>query len=378
MSLREVLIVAAPFGLGPASKALIIAEYLRGGHRLSFSAEEGPASFLRANAPPGAEVVVGRFRERFGARESLAPFDVIISVNQMPALRHVCALGLARRAIFVDSLAGWRAEAEPEGAPEGLLAHVVQDEIPDPASPRRPMPPGAVLCAPLVWPSTQASGAGVRRGVIVHAGGMGPSGNSRAIVAEIAARLIVPIVIHARRRREQVALLGKAEVFGGLSPLPGVTMLGSISPAQALAAISQAELLVTTPGIGAIYEAMSCRTPVLLLPPMNSTQARHARVLARQGIPTVISAQTLATLGERLATMPWHHQTAVLLASLAQHAGQLAVRARAALDRMLIDESDRIDALAKADALWGGLSRVSPRDIIRAAVDSSNPDESRT
>lgn len=378
MSARRVLIVAAPFGLGPASKALIIAEFLGGEHHVSFSCEDGPAGFLSANAPPGAEVLVGRFRERFDSRESLARFDVIVSVNQMLALLHVCELGLARRAIFVDSLASWRAEAEPEGAPQGLLAHLVQDEIPDPASPRRSLPPGAVLCAPLLWPSKEMPDAGARQGVIVHVGGMRPSGNSRAPVAEIAEKLIVPIVMHARRRREQVALLGNAEVFSGLPRLPGVTMLGSISPAQALAAIGRAELLVTTPGIGAIYEAMSCRTPVLLLPPMNSTQARHARVLARQGIPAVVSAQTLSNLGERLATMPWHQQTAVLLASLAQYADQLAVRACATLDRMLIDESARVDALAKSDALWGGLSRISPRDIIRVAVDSANRDHTRT
>lgn len=378
MSARRVLIVAAPFGLGPASKALIIAEFLGSEHRVSFSCEEGPAGFVRANAPPGAEVLVGRFRERFESRESLAYFDAIISVNQVPALHHVCALGLAQRAIFVDSLAGWRAEAEPEGAPKGLLAHVIQDEIPDPAAPRHPLPPGAQLCAPLLWPSAQVPIVGERRGVIVHAGGMRPSGSSRAAVAAIATALIVPIVMHARSRREEVALLGNADVFGGLPQLPGVTVLGSVSPAQALAAIGHAELLVTTPGIGAIYEAMSCRTPVLLLPPMNSTQARHARVLAGHGIPTVIGVRTLEQLGERLAALPWQHQTAALLGSLAQHAGQLSVRARATLDRMLADESARLDALERAGALWGRLSKNAPADIIRAAVDASNPDAAPT
>src|SRR5690606_22610410 len=153
----------------------------------------------------------------------LARFDAIISVKQVPSLHQVYALGLAKRAIFVDSLAGWRAEAEPEGVPRGLLAHVIQDEIPGPAARRNPLLHGAQLCAPLLWPSAQVPIVGERRGVIVHAGGMRPSGSSRAAVAAIATALIVPIVMHARSRRGEVALLGNADVFGGLPQLPGVT-----------------------------------------------------------------------------------------------------------------------------------------------------------
>jgi hypothetical protein len=148
-------------------------------------------------------------------------------------------------------------------------------------------------------------------------------------------------------------------------------VLGSVSPASAIQAIGRAKLLITTPGIGATYEAMSKRTPIILLPPINSTQFRHYRVLTKRGIVGVLSDRARDTFANRLASLPWQRQTSALLEIYQKNAANIVRVADSVLGPFLANDgrSNLEDYLAKVDALWSSLSQVSPREAVIAALD---------
>jgi hypothetical protein len=369
--MKRILIIAAPFGFGPSSKALILAEYLRGRYRVSISSMDNAAEFLRATAPESVDIVPGLFKKTFPTRGTLSVFHAFIAVNQVPALQHLAALGFAERSVFVDSLAQWRAESEPASLPKGLLAHIVQDEFPEPASGRIEHPVNAAVTAPLLWPDEVHLGMDARQGILVHTGGMTSPVAGIDPVSTITLELIGPIIESIARHGHEVMLLGNADAFRCLPRTPGMKVLGSVSPASASQAIGRAKLLITTPGIGAIYEAMSKRTPIILLPPINSTQFRHYRVLTRRGIVGVLSDRARDAFANRLASLPWQRQTSALLEIYQKNAANIVRVADSVLGPFLANDgrSNLEDYLAKAGALWSSLSQVSPKEAVITALD---------
>jgi hypothetical protein len=191
------------------------------------------------------------------------------------------------------------------------------------------------------------------------------------LVSVITSELIAPILASIAGYGHKVSILGNADVFRGLPGTLGVNVLGSVSPASAIQAIGGAKLLITTPGHGAIYEAMSKRTPLILLPPMNSTQLQHYRVMTGQGIVGILGNPAHDALSARLASLPWQHQTPTLLKILAANASNILRMADAVFDRVFAKEGDLNleDYLAKVDVLWVSLSQVSPHEAVIAALD---------
>jgi hypothetical protein len=142
-------------------------------------------------------------------------------------------------------------------------------------------------------------------------------------------------------------------------------------PHLPIQAIGGAKLLITTPGHGAVYEAMSKRTPLILLSPMNSTQLRHNRVMTGQGIVGILGDPARDALSARLASLPWQHQTPTLLKILAANASNILRIADAVVDRVFAKERDLNldDYLKKVDILWASLSQVSPQEAVISALD---------
>ena len=369
--MKQILIIAAPFGFGPSSKALILAEYLRGRYQVSISSMGSAVEFLQANAPEGVNIVHGQFRKAFPTRETLTGFNAFISVNQVPALQHLTTLGFAERSVFLDSISQWRAESEPGSLPKGLLAHIVQDEFPDPASDRVRHPASAVVTAPLLWPDEIRPAMGERKGVLVHTGGMTSPAAGVDLVSVVTSKLIAPILKSIAGYGHKVSLLGNADIFRGLPRTLGVNVLGSISPASAFQAIGETKLLITTPGNGAMYEAMSKRTPLILLPPMNSTQLQHYRVMTGQGVVGILGDLACDAISARLAVLPWQHQTPTLLNILAANASNILRMSDVVFDRIFAKDDDLNleDYLAKVNALWTSLSQVSPQETVSVALD---------
>lgn len=130
-----------------------------------------------------------------------------------------------------------------------------------------------------------------RRGTVVHLGGarsrwIRPGENTRypAMVAGWLQGLLPDLAppIHLACGAEAAALIARE------SSTPGIEV-GPLPQPEFLRRVSQAQLYITTPGLGGLFEALTRRTPTLLLPPQNATQvlqlARYERLeLVRPGL----------------------------------------------------------------------------------------------
>ena len=150
-----------------------------------------------------------------------------------------------------------------------------------------------------------------------------------------------------------------------------MNVLGNVSPASAFQAIGGTKLLITTPGNGAMYEAISKRTPLILLPPMNSTQLQHYRAMTGQGVAGILGEAARDALSARLVALPWQHQTPTLLNILAANASNILRMADAVFNRIFAKENDLNleDYSAKINALWPSLSQVSPQETVIVALE---------
>ncbi len=366
--MKRALIVVAPFGFGPASKALTIADYLRDRYHVAFASSGSPVEFIRTWAPQQATVFSGIFKNTFATRSSLNEFDCFLAVNQLPAITHLGELGLAGRSILVDSLAQWRAESCASPLPKDLLAYIVQDELKSHA--RSPLPAGAVVTAPILWPDNELVPLSRRKGVLLHVGGMTSPVARLDHVTRIVTEFIGPLVDLMAEANQQITILGNTDVLQSAAFDSKPRLLANVSPKEAIHEIGHAKLLVTTPGIGAIYEAMSKGTPTVLLPPMNSTQSRHYQVLTEMGIPGVLAPCIREDLVQKLGALPWTQQTPFLLKIISNNTEALLKMSRSAISPLLSAERELASGaiVEKMTALWSSLSRTSPRSAVIDAL----------
>ena len=124
---NRVLIIAAPFGYGPAARAMLIASALADLATVTLLSSRDAYRFIVRHRAPPVRCLEGIFSRLFPSREALAEFDTFISINNDPAVRHLIAAGLAERTIFVDSILPWRAAREAAGFTQPIGAYVAQD-----------------------------------------------------------------------------------------------------------------------------------------------------------------------------------------------------------------------------------------------------------
>ncbi len=369
--MKRILIIAAPFGFGPASKALSIAEYLRERYLTAFASSGNSVEFLRSCATRRTKIYSGNFKNLFPTHENLKDFDGFIAINHLPAIMQLGALGLASRSIFVDSLATWRSKLSEPPLPTDLSAYVVQDELREDDVHRPSRPAGALVTAPILWPDDDEVPLAERHGVLLHVGGMTSPNASADSMKRIACEFIAPLVEMFAQANQQTTILGNAEILNSVQFAAPSKLLGNASPRTALDAIGQAKLLVTTPGIGAIYEAMSKGTPTILLPPMNSTQLSHYQVLTKKGLRGVLDPQLRDSLGRRLGSVHWSQQTPMLIRLLSANAPAFVAMSRSTILPLLAGSGmSALRSLAEQLKLIGsGLSDVSPQATLIDALD---------
>lgn len=386
--LRRVLIIAAPFGYGPAARALLIATALTDLAEVTVLSSRDAYRFIARNRAPQVRCREGIFSRLFPGRDALAEFDLFISINNDLAVRHLVASGLAERAIFVDSILPWRAAGAAAGFGQPIGAYLVQDF------------PGASrllgtchahrveLTAPIVWPRDTGTaarpprheGAGLRR-LVLHFGGI----TSPLVPWEVIRRPIegmANVVAEAARRHERELIVLGSRHLGSLpllsnAPLDsGIRVVAQASPAEAAALVEGAELLVTTPGIGMVYEAMAREVPTLLLPPVNSTQLHQYAVLTAFGYPGAMSERAASALQGVTKDAPWDGQTVLAVRWLqANLAGALAVLP-SALDCLLADRGGwaaREAVLGRQRRLRESLSRRDAVELLRELVIAPGP-----
>lgn len=358
----RVLVVVAPFGFGPAARALMLVEALHADADLVLSADRDAAAFITRHKPDHIVCHAGLFAQRFPDRAALDGYDRIISFNHAPALDHLYRLGLIGRTVFVDSLLVWRQASEKSPLPPGLLAYLVQDNPGTAALLDRAQAQRVVLTAPWVWPLA-SDRTSARTGAVLHLGGItSPLAPWEQIAGSVRA-LVQGVIAAVKSRGLALTVLGSAHLAELGLEGDGVSVPGDVSPARSAQLIANAAMLITSPGIGAIVEAMALDTPIILMPPMNSTQIEHYRAWAAGGMPGVLTEAQVARLVGLAATMPWQDQTRLCLDVLRQSAHELTAKLPRLLAAVLDGPHDRV--MQGQRAIFGALSTEPPLAVIR-------------
>lgn len=369
---RHILIAAAPVGFGPASKAWLIAQQLRQNHSITITCPGDAGEFLEANVGNDITIVKEAFCGSFPDHASLASFDAVISINQTVAITHLASLGLAHRSIFIDSLASWRGNLNEAPLPTDLLAHIVQD-YPGANGPLSQYASSeTVIVAPIIHrmePNTD------RKGIIIHTGGMAVPEGNRVPFRQATANLFSQVLQAAFKRTGDVTILGNPNAIDQIPDLGRTKILANANPAEAVEAIGKAELLITTPGIGAIYEAMSQETPIIMLPPTNSTQIFHYQILTGHGLVGTLNDKARGNLQQVTEQIAWQNHKPFLIQQLARGTSQALVQLGALLDAYLDKDHDtqRNEAVRKGRTIMSGLSTLPAAEAIEAALARLSP-----
>jgi len=362
----NVLIVAAPFGFGPAARSLNLAEGIKDVAELTFFSDGDAYRFIEKYKPAASSCAKGIFAQAFVAPEALKLFDLFICVNQAPAFGHLGKIGRADRSVFLDSILRWRTEVAGASV-KGGLAYLAEDypgasQHLDKSAARH-----VELIAPLIWPRLSGSPSPTRSGIALHLGGA----TSPLAPWEMMARPIETLATQAaelaRRHGSSLTIIGSAHLKR-LQPLgDGVTVLGDVSPELSATLIANSVVLATTPGTGAVNEAMARDTPIILLPPMNSTQLLHYEVLTHHGLAGVLERDLARRMSEVGKTVSWGQQTQFCLKLWSEQTTRLFTLMPQMFGDLLNEKTleARNRALSAQRRVLAGLSQRSAIEIIR-------------
>ena len=361
----NVLIVAAPFGFGPAARSLIVAEGVKEIANVAFFSDGDAHRFIEKYKPEAALCLKGIFAQTFPTPESLKRFDLFICINQAPAFEHLSKLGREDQTVFLDSILRWRTEVAGM-RPKGGLAYLAEDypgaaQYLDKSASQR-----VELIAPLVWPDRDSSDAG-RQGITLHLGGATSPLAPWEMIARPIEILATQAAELARRYDLSLTIIGSAH----LKRLPqlgdGVTVLGDVSPELSAKLIGNSVLLATTPGTGAVNEAMARDTPIVLLPPMNSTQLLHYAVLTHHGVAGVLQPDLVRRMNQVAKTVPWAQQTGFCLKLWSEQTAMLLTRMPQAFGDLLNGEDldVRNRAVSAQRGIVAALSQRSGIEILK-------------
>jgi adenosine deaminase len=363
----RILIIAAPFGFGPSSKALILAKGLSESSSVTINIDGDASEFVEQFKAPDVALVRGRFSQAYGNRDALAGFDLIVSINHVPALATLERLGLLGRTIFFDSLFQWRSSNTKDSIPSGLLAFLVQDYPGIAETLEFGLATHALKVAPLLWPSKASSEEQPKQGLTLHLGGLtSPLAGWREL-REPVCKMVMGVYALARQHRLTLTVLGNQNLKDLDIPGEDLNILGSVSPEQSIKLFAASELVITTPGIGAIYESLANETPVVLLPPLNSTQFHHFRLLTTMGFPCSMSPKVREKVQSHINGKIWEVQTKVCLSMLRANANIL-LSGLAPVFRTLFDNpicgENRRRLIERQFSMYRNLSKLDAVDAI--------------
>ena len=378
---QKILIVAAPFGFGPIVKALALAHKLKVGYDVTIFTSGAPAEFLSRHIEPGVSMLDGRFSVTFARQDLLLPFHRFICVGQLPALNHIISAGLGQRAIFIDSTSQWRqqvgdellpASAASDASTQGdvvhseIAAYIIEDELPELDS-SRSIRADALVVSPILWETNRSFGTSLEGHIVFHTGGLlSPSAHTELVRLYIHT-ILLPLLQALSAIGIPVIVIGPLSSISGVQHIQGVTFAGEIHPYDSYRLIASAELLVTTPGFGAVYEALSTKTPVMVLPPTNSTQIQHYRLWLQHGMTGLMDPFVNPSISQNVLALPWPQHANALLHLLAKTAAVHVAYATNVLNGLLGTGFKEYCASAGrlSYSLWGRLSKIDPVAVIQ-------------
>ncbi len=381
--MKNILIIAAPFGLGPAVKAHILASAFIDCFNVSIFTAGHAAAFLRKHVQTEVCVLDGQFRASFPERGALEAYDGFVCIGQVPALQHIRSLGLGGKCVFVDSTAQWRQQVhehvntptfEADSAKKGIVSdafagYFIENELPEYGFERKP-DSHATFISPIVWHGAGVASSTAFESIVFHTGGLFSPAVRPHLVRAYIDRILLPLLAVLSRSSLPVTVLGPMEAFRCNVEMPNIHLAGEVHPRDAARMISSS-ILISTPGLGAIYDAISASAPVILLPPTNSTQIQHHRLWTQYGLPTLMSSVVANAISDTVLPLPWPHHANALLHLLSSTSEWHVSNGSEVLGRILGTSEIarfRSSACALSAKLWRQLSSLDPVMTIKNSL----------
>lgn len=367
--MKKTLIVAAPFGYGPAAKAIHIAEHLAGRTDVTIVSAGDAYRLIRKYTDPSVTCLSGTFQSVFETYQ-LASHDVFISINNAPAVTYLADSGYQYRTVFIDSLLPWRVQNDPANWQLPIQAYLVEDFPGSEVFLSHCLAERVELVAPGFCRRVYREPGTERGNITLALGGI----TSPLVTWEAAgipvARIIEGVMDLSRQYGTPVTIIGSEHLRRFLDrENQDVEIMSAISPAQASKAISESGFIITTPGLGSVHQGIACDVPVLLLPPMNSTQLFHSRVFHRHKMPMTLASGPAVELFELSDIPSWHQQTRACIDWL--HANQtILLPELPGLMSILLsgDEHDREMLMSAQIQFAGSLNRTDPLTVIDMVI----------
>ena len=116
---------------------------------------------------------------------------------------------------------------------------------------------------------------------------------------------------------------------------------------------------------------MASSTPFILLPPMNSTQLFHYKILSSLGVPGSMSPEVAGALFQDMAKTVWERQTLLIIGWLNRNHLALLPRLPMWIDRLYRStdgDMARKTVLDVQNGIFDTLSKTSAPELIRHLV----------
>jgi hypothetical protein len=298
--MADIGLYALPFGFGPASKAVAIAQAVaeRASRpvRWTFVSSGIGLELIRRSGLRGDWCDTGQLdADQALADRLVRDLDAMIVVMH----RQWAHLLAPRLPVFcVDSLAHmWRPGAFDGFAGVRQVArYYVQDLFGAGEAMRRTPIPNVVPVRPIM---ARGSGRGTRwpGRPVCHLGGL-----LTPFTDERADRYVAGVVDLMRLVAPEAVLLTSEEAARRFAPLLDGVAHDSMGPPDAIEVFTEAPVVYTSPGLTGLIEMCATRARVVPLPPANYSQVLTARRLARQWRPRL--CEVWAYLDAAYRTIP--------------------------------------------------------------------------
>lgn len=339
----KILMFATPYGYGPTSKLICVAEELAEAHELIFMSSEPGLSLAKRGPFERLIAVDDRDRWPAAARDALHGAALLVSFLDYRALRPAREAGVP--AIFFDTLHWLRVEPLPN-TPQAAL-YIAQNFFEIEGRKTHPLVPrwrqvGPVLPRGLDGKATTGHGGDRVRRILVNFGGLrSPSMLPDADLCYVS--WVAKILRSTALDGVDLVLCLPIYLQKHLTVIKKVLPLTELCfpyPNQFLDQLTGCDVLVTVPGLEVVLEAMYLGVPLVFLPPYNGSQLLQSRIYEQRDI----ALHTLCT-----KTIPIPGATLSAINSLTQSVQ--IYNAVAADDDALTDKLGRELAVVLAQAL---------------------------
>lgn len=306
MRSHRVLVIAAPYGYGPASKAIVFEQALTSGLDVFVASSGDSLDFIGRSVARGKLIDTCRDSPDQWLTPLLSSFDYFLSCMDTQSCFLLAKTGRAQDAVFFDSLTFWRSDFSFTA---GLRAYICQFFPGSEVKMRGSTAAENVLSAPLVFPLPQERPLDDH--VLVSFGGVSSPLASCADYENLLDCIATCLSASVQGLGLRTFITGNPVSVGRIGDHnPSVpATLEALSLDLFIARVASCQALVAAPGVETAFFAFAAKCPLIFLPPMNSTQAHQVLVFADLGFPVLFKESVKMNIVDILTDSDWRSQT---------------------------------------------------------------------